>query len=284
MQVIRVLQSQTATIAIERNITFGFYADTYGCFSRPWFNVVIPRASLLFVVNEDEVKKAKEFFPNISVFSSGNSVWEHFAFPKHHKDELREIVSVGANSKVVLCPLGKNLIVNILHLGGVVEAVVMTGRNDLHVVAVLHPGDRNDIDIYNDLTENSQMPVVFISSEEMSAPDLVSITDVMVESASTFFVGAAFQQKPCISYFTEIALNRIEQRTGSREWKPCEEGVSIEIHGNPKKLAKKINELLDPNTDTAIRLREMQKKLYPKPAKNGQAVDLMMKVLLSSSF
>ena len=60
-----------------------FYADTYDSWARPHFKNAIEKASVLFVINEMEAKKAREFFanPNLKIVASGNPMWEDFCFP-----------------------------------------------------------------------------------------------------------------------------------------------------------------------------------------------------------
>lgn len=177
----------------KRGVSFGFYSDTFGTFRRPWFTEYRDKASFLFVVNEDEARSAKELFSNAQIVVSGNPLWGNFFFPKYSRGEVRSRLGVGEDDRMILCPAGKNLTANILHLGGVIEAVSRLDKNPSRykVFFSKHPGDLNSIDVYGDLVKYSRSLVRVVTKEEFLGSDMIPGADVVIESASTMGIEAA---------------------------------------------------------------------------------------------
>ena len=269
-----------AGIAYKMKIPFGFYSDTFGTFRRPWFKNCRDKASFLFVINEEEAKLAREFFLNARIVVSGNPLWEAFFFPKYTREEVRSRLGVTEDDWMILCPAGKNLTVNLLHLGGVIEALSRLHKDPSHhkVFFSKHPGDPNSADTYIDLVKYSRSPFRVVTKEEFSGSDMIAGADIVIESASTMGIEAACQRVPVIEYFTEIALNRLEEANGVREWELVRLGAAREVRGNVTHLFNAILVLLFYDGGDK-KLREVQERVFPKPAELGTSLKIMTEVL-----
>lgn len=317
----------TAEVAMKMGMPFGFYADTYGGINRPWFAHLREKASFIFVINEEEGKKARELYPNANVVVSGNPMWEDFFTPKLSREEVRRKLGVGDGEQMVLCPGGKSLAVNMLHWGGVIEALSMGGSFapvDHKVFLSVHPGDKpveeikkiqklvaefnldkeSDLDKevidqlvdrlvktaeasyltnYNDLVNYSKrVPIKVVTRDFMSASDMLPGADLVIDSGSTVAIEAACQRIPVISYFSEIALARLEETSGSRDWELCKLGVAYGVYGNTSDhLIRYVDDLL--LADSLARMQRRQEEVYPKPQEKGSAVRKMVETLTEMS-
>lgn len=263
---------------------FGFYADTYGTIRRPWFERFRKSASFVFVINDNEAIDAKGIFPNAKVVISGNPMWEDFFNPKLSRAEARAKLEVVEDCKVVLCPGGKNFIINILHFGAVIDAMNRAAdnlkyrnkNNNFKVVFALHPGDQNKMEAYADLSKYSRVPVFIMTKEHASTSLILPGCDLVVESASTLGIEAACQRIPVIDYFTETALSRLEEATGSREWDLCKAGAAIRVLDTDTLEAGIV--LLVENSKI-VTLQVRQEMAFPKPPEKGAAIRAMVRTL-----
>lgn len=290
-----------AETAVRANTPFGFYADTFGCHKRPWFAKLRDKASFVFVVNKKEAESAQELFPNAKIVASGNPMWEGFFTPRLSREEVRERLGIEDGQRMIFCPGGKLLAVNMQHFGGVISASHVLGMNpeDWKIVLATHPGDENydglfkfekkeDSDeyeykrienIYKDLVKYSKVPVAVVSPSQMATSHMISGCDVVVESASTIGIEAVCQRKPVIEFFTEAALNRLEETGIGRSYELCEQGVAREVHYDPSKLATAICDLTL-YEDVLRGLRARQAEHYPEPSEKGEAIRKMVATLV----
>lgn len=292
-----------AETAVRAHTPFGFYADTFGCYKRPWFAKLRDKASFVFVVDKKEAESARELFPNAKVVASGNPMWEDFFTPKLSREEVRERLGVEDGQRMILCPGGKLLAVNMQHFGGVISAAHMLGMNpkDWKIVLAIHPGDGNydglyklekkkDSDeyehkrienIYKDLAEYSKVPVVVVPKSQMPTPHIIPGCDVVVESASTIGIEVVCQRKPVTEFFTETALNRLEETGIGRSYELCEQGVAREVSYNPAELANAILDLVV--YDGFREMRKRQEEYYPPPSEKGEAIRKMVATLVEAA-
>ncbi len=274
-----------AEAAAAMGVPFGFYADTFGAIKRPWFAHLGNNASFIFVINGKEAAAAREIFPNARIVVSGNPMWEDFFTPKLPREEVRRRLEIMDRQRVILCPGGKLPVVNIQHFGGTISAANMMYKypDDCVVVLSVHPGDeyyRKDPHIYDGLARYSKTPVLIVPQERMSGSELIAGCDVVVESASTIGIEAVCQRKPVIEFFSETALGRLEELTGSREWELCcEQGVAENILYDPSALSSAMHNALV-GSDAAL-LRKLQEELYPAPKEKGIAIRMMVDALRS---
>lgn len=314
------IEIRAAEEAVKWNIPFGLYADTYGVINRGWLAHLRDKASFVFVINEEEGKKARGLYPNAKVVITGNPMWEDFCTPKLSREEVRQRLGVSDEQKMVLCSGGKNLAVNMLHWGGVIEAFSKkSAPKDYKVFLSVHPGDKpaeeikkiqklvaeSNLDLdkdvvdqlidrlvktaeasylahYNDLVRYSKrVPVKVVTKDFMSGPDMLPGADLVIESASTLGIEAAFQRIPVISSFWEVALARIEESCGSRDWELCDSGAALRVDGDPNQLLYFIQDLLlSGSLANGFGMKERQAEAYPMPPEKGAAVRMMAETLI----
>ncbi len=260
--------------AIFKGIPVGLYADTFGVHRRKWFEHLRGQISFLLVTNQEEADDAKTIYPNTEIVVSGNPSREAYFTPVWTYEQSRQILGIKPDTKVVLCPQGKNLEVNSGHISGVLQAIDLLPEKDkFKVFITLHPGDLNSLDGYSEFVKSG---VAGITKKVIPSSALVPPVDIIVESASDVGVEAACQRKPVIDYFTEKALDRLEESTGSRKWVVCEKGASEAIY-NPDKLASAIARLL--TTEGYAPMCERQEALFPAPAEKGSATKIMAETI-----
>lgn len=262
-------------LAIARGIPAGLYADTFGVHRRKWFEHLREKITFLFVTNEEEAKDAGTIYPNTDIIVSGNPSREGYFSPVWTYEQSRQILGIKPEARVVLCPQGKDLEVNKGHISGVLQAIdLLPEKNKFKVLISLHPGDLNPLDGYSEFVKSG---VAGITKKVIPSSALVPPCDIVVEFTSDIGVEAACQRKPVISYFTEKALDRLEESTGSRKWPVCERGAARAIYNDPSELASVISELLTP--EGYAPMRERQKILFPRPAEKGSATRIMAETI-----
>lgn len=274
-----------AEMAMYNKIPFGFYAHEHNALNRIWLKRYQKSARFLFIINKMEAEKVRSEFPNTEIIVSGNPEWEEFCFPKFTRDEVREKLDVAEEEMFVLSPGTKSVVETCLLWGGIVEALhssVLKYPKEWKVFLSPYHEDTipdkifDKLGIYNDLVKFSRQPVKveIIPEDVMSACDMISGCDLLIESGSTLGIRAAHLRKPIIDFFSEVALIRMEFESGSRRWELCERGAAERVDGNPDMLAKVIYHILMRGTFAA-----RQEKVYPVPARRGDAICTMMGVL-----
>lgn len=278
--------------AMDKGIPYGFVCDIFDCYKRPWFADFRERASKLFVPVANEVAETKALFPNAEVVASGNPCWEDY-FDKPSPEEvkaLREKYGLSPDRKTILASGGKQLMFNMTFFGGVVGVANANERlaefNEIahreklprfQVILSVHPGDPNDISVYNPLTHNkedglSRIPVVI--DKGTKSEKLLSVADVAVAMWSNVGIAAACQRKPAINYFTKLYRNFIEAG-GGWPWKPCSElGISelvSDFDGGPR-LDEMITWLTNPDSCWSRSMLKKQEEVFPIPPEKGVAV------------
>jgi len=232
--------------AIANGVPFGFYADTYGVYRRPWFENVRGKASFLFVINKEEAVGAKPLFPNAKIVATGNPMWEEFYFPLLSRKESRAELDIADNQTLIFCPGAKVLMMNAALFINTIEAanqLALMGKNPVVVIS-MHPGDPNPPETYADLIKYSRVPVKIITRDILTTSDIVPGADILVDFCSTTAIEAAHQRIPVINFFTEIQLGRLEEIIGTREWELNRLGVAEAVYGNAKDPPQTINRLL----------------------------------------
>ncbi|MEK7095351.1 MAG: hypothetical protein AAB917_01700, partial [Patescibacteria group bacterium] len=143
--------------AMERNIPFALYADTFGAHRLPAFECARDSdKATLFTVSANEADDAKFFFPKAKVVVTGNPCWEEFAFPKLSRNEARGILEISGEKKVIVSVGDKYLAQNIIQFGATIDAVRSLGwEEDSEILLALHPGDLHNPKLYDELVQNA---------------------------------------------------------------------------------------------------------------------------------
>lgn len=270
-------------IAVAQNIPFGFFADTYDVIARPWLRKFVKEECFIFVINSSEKEKAQKLFPNAKVVVSGNPTWEDFFFPKLTREEVRNKLGVKPEEKMLLIPMGKDAVINSIHINAVIEAVYPL--KFFRIFAALHLGHRkydggvNASEVYGTFAKLRN--VEFVTKDIMSTSDMLPGCDLVVEFASTVGIEAACQRIPVIDYFPSIILDWLESVIGKRTWEPCELGIAKAVYV-PDDLYIAIHELVFlPGSKAAVALKQRQEEVYPKPQERGSSVRIMTSIILS---
>lgn len=270
--------------AVKNGVPFCLFADTFRAWARPWFEPYREVASVLFVVSPAEAEKARELFPNAKIVASGNPTWEDFFFPKYTREEVRQKLGVTENQIMALVPGGKNLAVNMLLFGGVIEAVnIFLLKRTFKIILSVHPADGNyngNACIYDDLARFSRMKVVVVPKNVFPGPDMIPGCDVVVQSFSTIGIGAACQRKPVIEFLTYAGLANMELQTKVRVPETAELGIADICYGDDiVTLASHIVELSRLESPMRDALLLQQEKVFPLPAEKGAAVKMIISAL-----
>lgn len=265
-----------ADCAIEKNVPYGFYADTYGVPQRAWFEKYRDKASFLFVVSEKDAEEAKDLYPNAKIVISGNPIREMYFSLRHSRKDARKILSVSDDETMVLCPGGKDLVSNILHFGTVLETLHRISGRKFEVFFTLHPGDPNLPSVYEDLVKYSKISVSLKTKEEIISSDMIPAADIVIDLGSDVGVEAACQRIPVISYFSYVRLEELVLSRGNDELYLAKIGAALQINGNLELLRTSIISLLSDSS----KMREQQKKVFPVPQKKGAAVRKIIETLL----
>lgn len=274
-----------AQYAAGAGIPFGFYCDTFGCHNRSWFSQFRSDeyADFLFVINEKEAGRAREVFPLSEVVVSGNPRWEDFVFPKFTRQEVRAKLGVAEKEKMILVPGGKIPAINIILWEAVMSAVHLSSVPGVKIFLSRHPGDypKDEMEakwlekVYGDLVKfRGRVDVNFLDRGTKTS-DVLPGTDLLVESASTLGIEAAFQRIPVIDYFSRLALNRMKETSGTIDWELCAQEAAMRIDEGGEDSLLDVIEFLLSHNDPVGYLVEAQEENYPVPAEKGTAVRIM---------
>ena len=257
------------------------YADTFGL--RPHFDEVLShRLTTLFCINEKQAEQAREKYPDLKVVVTGNPAWEQFFFPKLTREQSRDKLGIGLDETVVLCPGGKDAVVNTLHFSAAIESYA--GDKVCHVIISLHPGDKTLPSVYQSLVDFApdNVKVRIIPASEMSASDILSGADCVISSASTIEVEALCRDVPIpvFSYLSPLAKRRLKKATGSEEWELVKMEVVYEYdHVTRLNLLDSIKDWMSYGEDS-MQVKKIRKH-FPKPEKLGTAIDKMVDAILN---
>ncbi|MEK7640418.1 MAG: hypothetical protein AAB389_00270 [Patescibacteria group bacterium] len=256
--------------AMDNDIPYGFVNDIFDCYKRPWFTPFREKAGKLFVVATDEVAEAKVMFPNADVVASGNPCWEDYFDPTMPRFEVRKLLGISDDAKVVLAVGGKDPIGNMIYadtirvVGGVQEDV------DIPCVVVLapHPGDPVKPEHYECFAEFSEVPVVkVVKPGVIPTRDLIAVSDVLVVLASNLGIEAACQRTPVIHYFHDMYKRKVQQ-SGGWPWKPVEMQIAA-LSRTERELRNDLSLSLLHYRDSTMRAR--QEEVFPMVTEKGVA-------------
>lgn len=254
------------------------YADTYGAHNRPWFEELLA-GTTLFHISESEADKARSLLPKTNVIATGNPMWDDFFFPKFTRAEVQEKLALTAEHKAVLCPGGKSAAVNVLHFSRTIE--LCSDIQNLVVFLSLHPGDKTDPAVYQELVDLAPVPGTIVPKELLSAPDMLPGINLVIESASTIGIEAACQRIPVVDYFSSLARARLKKTTGSDQWPLCGQVAhDLDIyHGFEVELVK---DLLAGGGHKKLFVQNAE-KMFPAPKEKGAAIRSMVAAIEQAS-
>ncbi len=261
-----------ASAAAASRIPVALYADSFNGFGRPHFqNFIRDHHPTILVLSEIEAEKGREVHPDVVFVTSGNPDWERYAVPVLSRGDAKERIGLPpSEGPVIQCSGGKDLEVNILHFGAVIEAASQLSPIPVIVLSV-HPGDPyKDAPHYGNLKKWSKVPVLIPAVDQST---VLAAADIVVASMATLEIEAGFQRKPVICYRSHTAIVRHEESTGSPAWAPIELGISHEVCGSSVELGHCIRKAMA--HDGAFRKQKMDQEKVLIPRKPGTAVSIM---------
>ncbi len=277
-----------AKAAVEQRKLLVMVALGYQSWANEEFAAVRPFVRLLFVVDEEERQRAALLYPDATILVVGHPEWESFAFPTRTRDEVREILGIGPEQKFVLVSGEKEMGVNFALGACVIEALASLPRPEaFRLVFTIHPGHGEYpgrtanvglIELYKEL--EAYDPKVHTSISLKTGPfglgtnDMVPGADIVIGTASTIQIQAAFMRIPAIALLTQRAFRGREMPVKHAGWwPPVDKGAVAGIYGiNSEQLANHIGSLLTPNGFAAM--RAAQERAFV-PAEVGSAYKKM---------
>ncbi len=262
-----------AEVAFKDKIPVGIFCNTFGEFCRPWFQNIIPRSSLLFVVNGEEAAAASERFPKQKIVASGNPRWGSYFAPSIPREESRKRLGIAPDEKLILSSGTKEIVTNMLLWSGVITAAASYERNSgqkARVVLSRHPGERNMQDLYQDLIDLADCKVQF--SGERSSSDALAGADLAVSSYSEVGIQAACLRIPVIDYVSPFAAKWWENLRAGGRWEPSEEGASCMVRGSVSELSHTIGRLLTPGSAEVRRMKKDQERVFRRDEGSAEMI------------
>lgn len=267
-------------------VPYGFYGDVPHCWARArrnaWFHELADDAVFYFGVTQADADAAREVFQGAQLIGTGNPLREEMAFPRLTREEVRSMLNVTPEEKVVLVPGGKFAAGNMALLVIVMDALSLLSKKGQHfqLVFAAHPGDRiphavdiftqKEMKLYEELVSFSPIPTRIADTELIAAPDMIPGADIIVEFGSSIGIGGAYQGIPIVNLGFEVWFHRLEQISGERALQAVTEGIAELVVADASKLADSIQHLL--TADGFARMRTRQQELYPKPMMRGAAL------------
>ncbi len=260
-----------------------FYADTFSSWNKDWFAEFL-LGETLFVVNDNEAVQAREKFPETRVVATGNPTWDDDFFGEFpSREEVRSELGLGEGDLAILVPFAKSVAVNVLHGNAVIkaaESVKDETDREIKVIVTQHDAESYPMDIYADLKKFATVTVLLIPKKTTPTPNLLSGMDMIVGSASGVGGRAIRRRVISVDYFSDLAKRRLKKSTGTDNWEPCEQGVSM-VSYSKDHLASCIVGV--PHTALWISTqRAKQEELYPKPERAGIALEKMAEAVQSA--
>ena len=270
-----------ANMAQQLGVPFCLFADSFNAHLKPYFNKWLYKAAALMVLNSAEAQKAREHLKDVKVVATGNPAWEKFFFPRFTREEVRDRLTIPEDCFVILSPGTKELVVNVLLWGGLLDAA--TPLDNALVLASVHPDDQSPIEEYDKLADwsNGRLQVVVSDRddpESMTGSNMLPGADAVVDCCSTIAIEAACQRIPVITYAPEAAQIRRKKNGGSRAWEPAEMGITQFRDGLKAvyNLACDLRSIAVREFNLVKRKQEEFFPLYPKP---GETVKKMAAVI-----
>lgn len=264
------------TRAAELRIPTFLYCDLFNTWARPHFAQFIRDHSQLvhfFVLYEESARKVCEWYLGVKAFVTGKPGWEQYGTPPTTRAEARAMLGISEDEKIILCPGGKHIAINMLLFGAVVE-VAFGMKPPPTVVLSVHGGDPAGRDAYLCFEEWSDIQVIVPEIPRCRASLILPGADVVVASMSTIGEEAGFQKIPTINFISHVAMVHHEQSSGERSWAPIDLGLEDEVLGSIDYLRERISLLFDPDSPLSRAIREKQEELLMMK-KPGTAARLM---------
>lgn len=263
----------------------------YRAWENKAFEELRAHVRLLFVLDEDEARCASALFPAAQIVAVGNPEWEGFGTPSRPRDEVRNILRIKPEEKLVLVSGEKQLRTNLPLAACVIEGLSMLpDRSRYRVIFTIHPGhaelrDINILELYRKELVDYYPPVrvevsCTVDPFGIGTPDMVAGADVVIGTNSTVQIQAAFMRIPTIAVLLHPAFAGRPLPLQRREWwTPVEKGAIGGVYDlSASALANQVEMLLAPGGFEPMRYAQEK---YFKPLARGEACASMRHHILA---
>lgn len=237
---------------------YGFISDAPGAFTREWFERHRKDASFVAVLREYEVERAKRLFPNALVRAVGSPSWETALDNPMGAREVRRILGVSNDEKLVLIAGTKKEDVNreAIHLVAEALKISPSDKPRKKVVFSKHPSDTTPTESYAAID-----PSILVAEKSIISTDQALWgAHLFVNLLSTDGDKAAYRRKTMIHLMSKLVAARRLEQLGTRI--PFEHGLGVTWLGeNASHLSNSLNDLCS----NPYWQREAQERHYPLP-------------------
>ncbi len=269
------MERKAICFAHEMKIPIILHADTFGSISRPYFREYLDKASLIFVITENEALRTREI-TKAPILVTGSPLWENYYHRALSRKKARAIMELNEDDKLILVPLGKAPFINWLHLAKVIKVINQfhtTSNNPITLAYHLHRDEKNqDPCRYHEAFDYLEAPPKIFKDFRFTRA-----CDLIIDSMHGEGIAGALHQIPVIEALTPFALKCYQTATGLDQPEIVMLGAAIATQRS-RDLQKAVYKLLF--SDQAIlELQNNQARAFPKPPIPGIAVDLMVKAI-----
>ncbi len=293
------VEMAAAFYAMSGKKPLGIYADTFDRWRAQHLVEVLPLASFLFVVNEEEAQRAREMYPGLRVEAVGNPEWYKYFLPAD-REASRALVGAKDYECVVLVPFTKNPQVNTDKITATLQATnkeLDVGESfrycgPIRVVINTHPGDKTPRDFYQEAVQKSggfNRTTTLLFSDN-KADELIPGADVVVGPSTSAAIHAMARGIPLVDVSTEAIQSWLKEETGKEHTYFAQHGGSLEVaQERVGELTGLLVYLTETFEDPVVHQRwrtfldkqiEAQAALVP-PSSQGASIERMADVLLS---
>lgn len=282
-KVLATIELVAADMAKQAGVPFFLFADAFKSHLKPYFQDLLLEAAAFMVLSPTEAQKARDRFPGINAVATGNPAWEKFFFPRFSREEVRDRLMIPEDKFVVLSPGTKDLVINVLLWGSILDAV--EPLDNVLVLASVHPRDKSPIKEYEKLADWSTDRLQVVVSdpndpESMSGSNILPGANVVIDSGSTIALEAAALRIPVLTYSSEISLGRRQKDNGTRLVEMAKLGLTNQRHG-----VRAVHDLGCEVRSVYYRklnaVKRRQEEVFPQAEEPDQAVKKMVAVLES---
>lgn len=273
-----------AACAIESGVPLVSVSLAYSSWNRSEFVWMRPHVRLLFVADEEEARLAAPLYPNARVVAVGNPEWEGLEVPPYPREEVRRMLEVTPEERLILVSGEKSFRINFPLAACLIEAVrQLENPEHYRLVFAIHPGHEshpgvNLIELYQRQLQAYEprvrvevsykmAPFGIVTSSMVAGADLVAGTD------STLLIEAALQRIPALSVLLRAALGRPVPQKHRGWWAPVDRGAVAGVYDlSTTTTANLISSLLTPSGFAQMRAAQER---YFKPQKSGASCAAM---------
>lgn len=258
--------------ALEAGIRYGFYGDVPRCWARArpgaWFEELASSTSFYLGITDNDAEGAREVFTSALCVGTGNPLREDMAFPRLTREDVRKKLGVSDEHKLILASGDKFAAGNMVTWATLIGTILRFKEQEIQLLLTLHPGDRTDLKLYDELVELSSVPTRIIPRDVLTGSEMIPGVDLVVDFGGSIGIEAAYSRVPVISLEFEVLFISLERKNGNRLREAVEAGAAMGV--DPAGLEEAIRLLLGP--EGVANMKKRQETSYPKPIERGVAL------------